>query len=484
MRASFATIVGSVLAALAVLLAIEALVDLVLAQVVLLVLALVVLMAAGVFLRPLAAYPAAIDPFLLLCLFLGQFFVIGPIAMGLWGLSPIIFFRAPGMEQAIPPLLGCILMVLCVIVGYRVGLGAMIASRLPDFSRGAHKLPRRWAVSAVVAIGLAGSFWWIEYQGGLLAKLGMGYGMGKPGAAFTLVWNLLLLGTILWAWHLFDDDAPSRRQWLAFYSFLGFEAVFFGIILGVRKYFFFLFFGLLTCYALRRGIRNLPKLRTAVILSALLVFFAVWGSVRGIPVAAMLGLEEKKYHVEQTPYSEGYLSGVADPFGSAALIWQVFPEQESFRHGRTLLVTLLMFIPRAVWPDKPVGIGKELTRYYVGPFFEPTQGYSVTVTVPADLYVNFGWIGIAVGGFLLGVLCRVVASYAVTGMSGGVQRSAARVLIPVIFVMALGEIRADMAQMLALSFMTGVPLLGILLLFRMNANEPHAAEAAAGPARA
>jgi hypothetical protein len=442
--------------------------DLVLGRVLVLVLALGATMLGGILVRPERRMPLIADPFLLCCAFLAQFYIVGPIMMGLWGLSQIVFFRAPTIDEAVGPLLGCLLLVAAAIVGYRWQVGVLIANALPEFGPAPRKFPRGWIITAIVTAGAIGCFWWLEFQGGLMTKLGIGYGGGRYGAAFTIFFDLLILGIILWAWQLLDSPSRTRLQVVSFATVLGGAVVFFGIIYGARKYLFFLFFGLLVATTLRRGVKSLPKLKLAAGMSILIVFFGVWGAIRATPVAALLGIGDATPAVQNRDVRQGYSSGLADPFGAAVLVWQVFPDQEPFRHGQTLLVTVLGFIPRAVWPDKPVGIGKDLTRYYVGPFYEPVQGFSVTITLPADLYVNFGWIGVGIGGLILGLISRVVVSYACRGMTNGIQTRAARVLLPTLFVIGLGEVRADMSQMLAFYIMTGVPLVTILSMFRMD----------------
>jgi len=459
--------VVAIAAAMAAVVGAELLFREVMAQVLLLVLLLVAVMTIGVALRPERRVPVLCDPFALCCVFLGQFYVVGPIVMATWGLSPILFFRAPGADAAVLPLIAAVSLVACAIVGYRMELGRLVADRLPDFPPTARKFPRAVYVGGMVTAGLLSCLYWIEYQGGLMHKLSLSYGVGKSGAVFTLAFNAVITGTILWAWTLMDGRATRSHRYL-FFATLLLVVLFFGIIYGVRKYLFFLFFGLLACWSLRRGVRTLPKVRTAIVLMALVVFFSVWGAVRVTSVASMLGYGEASHNVQSRELEYGYLAGVGDPFGTACLVWQVFPEQEPFRHGSTLLVTVFGFIPRAIWPEKPVGIGKELTRYYVGPYYEPTEGYSVTATLPADFYLNFGWPGVLLGGFLLGLVCRVVVTYAASGMVDGVQERAARVLLPTFFVIGLGEVRADMSQVLAFYAMTGIPLLFGLLFFRMD----------------
>jgi len=455
--------------------ALLALSDLVLGRVLVLVLALASMMAVGIVLRPDRRMPLICDPFVLCCAFLAQFYLLGPVMMGLWGLSQIVFFRAPGIEEAVGPLLGCLLLISAAVIGYRWNLGVIIAGLLPEFGPAPRKLPRAWITTMVLVGGMIGCFWWLEYQGGLFAKLGIGYGGGRYGAAFTIAFDLLILGILLWAWMLLDSPVRTRIQLVLFSVTLGAAVVFFGIIYGARKYLFFLFFGLMVCATLRRGVRKLPKVKLAAGLLVLLVFFGVWGAIRATPVAALLGIGDATPAVQNADVRQGYSSGLADPFGAAVLVWQVFPDQEPFRHGQTLLVTVLGFIPRAVWPDKPVGIGKDLTRYYVGPFYEPVQGFSVTITLPADLYVNFGWLGVGLGGLILGLVSRVVVSYACHGMRNGIQTRAARVLLPTLFVIGLGEVRADMSQILAFYILTGLPMLAVLSLFRMDGKATDAA---------
>ena len=87
------------------------------------------------------------------------------------------------------------------------------------------------------------------------------------------------------------------------------------------------------------------------------------------------------------------------------------------------------------------------------------------MTLLGDFYINFGWIGIVAGGMFLGVLCRLVATYATTGMRDGIQTRAARVLIPAVFIMGLGEVRADVTTGLTTYGLSLVPLLVALTFF-------------------
>jgi len=472
MRKIFAPLIA-IAGGLLVVLAAENLLDALLAQILTLVFAIVVVMWLGVNLRREKQMPLLCDPFFVMCLFFAQFFVIGPIAMyGLGFRLETLFFRPFDPRLALYALGAFLLMLAMAIVGNLTPLGAIMAKGLPDFRFGRRKLPGRWIEVVLVVGGIVGCLGWIAFQGGLAAKLSAVYGRGRGGGAmFRIAHVSLLVGTLLMAWRVVSSASSRTVSWVVFAGLLLFDFVFFGIVYGARKYLFYFFFGLLAIWLLRKGTASLPKVRVAVVLALLLAFFSIWGTLRTRPVTALMGMEGDAAYNETAELHRGYFSGVSGPFGIACMVWEIFPEQEQFRHGRTLLVTVLGFIPRAVWPEKPIGIGKELTRYLLGPLYKEGGGWSVAPTVLGDFYINFGWLGVIVGGFVLGLLCRTTTVYAVDGMQGGLQLRAARVLIPAAFVMLLAEVRSDMATWLAFSVLTYIPLLFALTFFNVDAED-------------
>jgi oligosaccharide repeat unit polymerase len=473
-----------VIAVLAVFL-LERLAETLLAQVLVLVVLAIVVMGVGIVLRPEKALPLVCDPFVLQCAFFSQFLVIGPIAVvGFgYGLSQLTFAHQVQPRTVVIVLGAFMLMIASMIAGYQQRLGVILASVLPEFRPSGRKLSGIWAESLVLVASLGGCIGWIQYQGGLLRRLATPYGQAASGGAmFLLAQNGIVVGTLLMAWRVIHARTRTTASVVAFGSLMAFDLLYFGIVFGVRKYLLFLFFGLLAIVALRRGSRSIPKARVALTLLLLLVFFSVWGTIRNRPLSEMFDGTSDARQAPRSGFQSGYFQSVADPFSTVCVTWEIFPESEPFRHGATLLVTLLGFVPRAVWPGKPVGIGKELTRYFVGPFYQPTEGLSLAPTMLGDFYINFGWPGVILGGFLMGIVCRTIASYAVKGIRDGVQTRAARVLIPSFFVMSLGEVRADMASMLAFWGMTFVPLLGSLAFF--NFDYEHGPELAPAEQRA
>lgn len=438
-------------------------------QVLIVVLLEVVLLAAALLARPERRLPLLCDPLVLFVAFQVQFFVIGPLAL------PYTTFYAtvPMAPERIAGTVGWFVALMAMFwVGYQSPAGTIVASWLPDFESTRRRLPGRWIETTLLIGTLAGCIGFIYYQGGLGAMVTRGYGQGKPGAMFTAAFLLLVLATLLVAWRVFGAVVLHRRDGLVLAGLVLFEIFYWGVLLGQRKWLFHLFFGLAAIFLLRRGTRALPRFLLPVLLVLLVVYLSVWGSVRGRPLAALVSSDnaDPRYAQIEALHS-GYIEGVAGPFGGACLVFEVFPEAEPYRYGQTLLVALLSPIPRAIWPEKPVGLGKELTRYmggYYGIFYEPTAGLSITPTLVGDFYANLGIAGILLGGFGLGLACRVVAAYAVGRMRDGLQFQPARVLIPAVFLSGMVEVRADLTMMVLFYMYTLLPLVLVLRFFSFD----------------
>ncbi len=462
------------LLALAVGLGIESLFNVVWAQVVVLVVVEVVLLVLAVVIRPEKQLPFLCDPGVLFVAFQSQFFVAGPL------LLPFTEFYAstpiPARIVALT-VLGFIALLLMFLLGYHMPFWAAIAQKLPDFRGGRTRAPGRW-IERVLLIGcLAGCAGFVAYQGGLTAMLSHGYGGGeRGGAAFTAVFLLLVLTTFLMAWRIFGTERPQRRDVVLLAALLVFEVAYFGFLIGTRKWLFHLFFGLSAVFLLRRGTRALPRFLLPTLIMLLILYLSFWGTVRGRPLASFFEEYTDARYADMRSLHAGYAESVAAPFGTACLTLQIFPDMAPYRYGSTFLVILLSPIPRAIWPDKPIGLGKELTWYlggYFATFYDPTSGMSITPTLVGEFYANLGIVGILLGGFVLGSLSRVIAAYSVQDMKDGLQTQAARVLIPAVFIAGLVELRADSAMLTLFYMYTLLPLLALLTFFSFDPVDAH-----------
>jgi hypothetical protein len=80
--------------------------------------------------------------------------------------------------------------------------------------------------------------------------------------------------------------------------------------------------------------------------------------------------------------------------------------------GETLSWTLDAVIPRAIAPSKydPGTFGNEFGRAYtILPHFNFTT--AIAISQPGELFVNFGWLGVAIGMAVLGAVFRALNDY-------------------------------------------------------------------------
>ena len=90
------------------------------------------------------------------------------------------------------------------------------------------------------------------------------------------------------------------------------------------------------------------------------------------------------------------------------------PKYVDYQRGRTLyLLPLTLFVPRAVWPDKPkIGLGTYFRdNIWKGPRSNYETAGQIAITQMGEFYINFGVGGIMVGMLVLGVIHRFAYSH-------------------------------------------------------------------------
>jgi hypothetical protein len=93
-----------------------------------------------------------------------------------------------------------------------------------------------------------------------------------------------------------------------------------------------------------------------------------------------------------------------------ALVRSLTPSEIPYQYGATYSYFLVTMIPRAIWPEKPVagGANKFYAVNYGITTEEGAERSSFGVSLLAESYMNFGWLGVifvmAIQGALLGLL--------------------------------------------------------------------------------
>jgi len=71
--------------------------------------------------------------------------------------------------------------------------------------------------------------------------------------------------------------------------------------------------------------------------------------------------------------------------------------------GKTMDDLLYFYVPRVLWPDKPESYALAFGREFLGATSEAGQTF-FTPTLPGELYLNFGTVGLLAGGLVTGLL--------------------------------------------------------------------------------
>lgn len=94
-----------------------------------------------------------------------------------------------------------------------------------------------------------------------------------------------------------------------------------------------------------------------------------------------------------------YLGGDFDSYSALGTTLQ-YVQQYGLCWGRQLLGVLLFFIPRSIWPDKPIGTGAMVNR------LEGSDFTNFSCPFIAEFYINFGLLGILLAVAILAIVIR------------------------------------------------------------------------------
>ena len=139
-----------------------------------------------------------------------------------------------------------------------------------------------------------------------------------------------------------------------------------------------------------------------------ILFFALtilnYFRIYGEDMFAYLSFEHLHTHVYNT------MVVALTPFNTLVIIIESVPEKVGFQYGVFYLYLAIAWIPRALWPDKPiVGVEWFITETIYG--HNPLVAPARTPTLIGDLYLNFHILAIIVGMFVWGIFWKTVYSY-------------------------------------------------------------------------
>ncbi len=235
----------------------------------------------------------------------------------------------------------------------------------------------------------------------------IGYGASMKGNQIAKIFGLLnTMGILFFArlWAM-KDDKKYRAYAIALFAIETYIALLtsylrFELILPT----FYLAVG----YFIGKGdLRTILSYRILPFLAIVLLYSSVFSALQHNRSNFITVFTEGDNPENMSSEREPARGGLLDRSANLAQVTNVvnLVERNGFYQGSASAPILIALIPRAIWPDKPliqlgawfaleIGVG---TRTSLG-----TANNSINMTVPGELYLDFGWIGVILGSLFFG----------------------------------------------------------------------------------
>jgi len=336
------------------------------------------------------------------------------------------------LEAALARAIGaCALFVVCLLVGYRFLAGDWLGRRLSRLGR--HMRPVRLfpMIALSLGIGLAAQVAIIAKAGGPAASLESASDQKALSESFVL---FLLSGFAyaalpIWvAWR----RPQSRLEWVALT--LAVVAVCgFSLIAGSRARVFITLMALaLVVHYVHRRWRPREVALGLVLLLAFGSFFVVFRQVadkRSLTEAGRTGAE----HVLDLRVIANDITYFDDVLYATTIYGRSRPHE----HGTFLIDAFRSYVPRKIDPGKPNGGDIALRKVVWG----NQLGAGRPPTAVGDLYIDFGFPGVAIGALLIGAAARALLGLLRGGPPGREYRVALyAILLVVLYEWVMGTL--------------------------------------------
>ena len=148
----------------------------------------------------------------------------------------------------------------------------------------------------------------------------------------------------------------------------------------------------------QRQLRIKHLLGTVLAIVALLLTLQIVLEYRNVGLGALVGNTSATVNsrTEKRQLLEVQHLRVDDNFYRLCQIIQLIPQSHAYVYHRYLVYVMVRPVPRVFWPEKPVDPGFDL------PTALGVEGVSYSYSVIGELYMSFGLLGVALGGWFYG----------------------------------------------------------------------------------
>jgi hypothetical protein len=159
------------------------------------------------------------------------------------------------------------------------------------------------------------------------------------------------------------------------------------------------------------GARSLTPLRRVqlapmyVLLMIFVVFFETFGAERFNIATGFDRMQQLTTRHESSDAGPVAMMARLTSFNQVSRIVR-FTAEDGFERGQTLTYLGYVFVPRFLWPGKPIiALGQWFAERLELPGQRTETGVtnSINMTIAGEWYLNFGWPGTVLGGILAGL---------------------------------------------------------------------------------
>ncbi len=293
--------------------------------------------------------------------------------------------------------------------GYLLGFGRLSASQKAPVSR-----PLVISKVGAAVVFSLGTFLWVVLfirLGGIqeLLRSAVSLRSGQFGGSYGFVGVWLVQGAVLYAWaaYLQHPNRTAKRMLLVGVPI----AVLAAVAVQLRMHASFAVVSGLAIYAILRPIRRKHVVAGAVLAVTGVLALGFAQQVR--EYTTTVSTPDAIRLAAKTPLQTMYTSDLST-FDNFVAFQDLVPISIPYLEGESLLEIPQAFVPRAIWPGKPLAVDFRASSYlYPGDFV------AIPVSVHGELYWNGGVVAVAFGTFVLGVLFGGTARIGLRTAPGG-----------------------------------------------------------------
>lgn len=233
---------------------------------------------------------------------------------------------------------------------------------------------------------------------------GSSFGLAGAIRSFTASGTLMFIFVVTWDWL---NRSPAFPRWTRplMIAAVIFSAVYSAMYSNLRGSVVAPVFLVFLTILMRKRFTKPVILAAVVSLFVVVGVYRVLGEIRGTggPTgAARLGVVATGFGGSFTDDALLLISRAGE-FYSVTRVVQI-TEEEGFYDGETLTYLVFAFVPRMIWPDKPlIAPGQWFAQKLGRGTALESGGFSnaINMTIGGEFYLNFGWLGAFLGLTLL-----------------------------------------------------------------------------------